>query len=134
MMLTRVATGKALPFDPLAPNAETIAAMRDARRGQGAVLRKCRCAYLEHRVPSCLALALQVRAIAQKAAEKPLVDWLEQTEIQALPDAPDPATIAGLRDRAMLHLCSAAGLRVSELTPLTLDSLSGCGSETDHYQ
>ena len=81
-------------------------------------------------MPSCLDLALQVRAIPQKAAEKPLVDWLEQTEIQALPDAPDPATIAGLRDRAMLHLCSAAGLRVSELTTLTLDSLSGPQLET----
>ena len=33
MMLTRVATEKALPFDPLVPNAETVAAMRDARRG-----------------------------------------------------------------------------------------------------
>ncbi len=34
MMLTRVATEKALPFDPLVPNAETVAAMRDARRGK----------------------------------------------------------------------------------------------------
>ncbi len=30
----------------------------------------------------------------------------------------------------MLHLCYAAGLRVSELTTLTLDSLSGPGLET----
>ena len=34
MMLTRVAAEKALPFDPLVPNAETIAAMRDARSGK----------------------------------------------------------------------------------------------------
>ena len=34
MMLTRVAAEKALPFDPLAPNAETIASMRDARNGK----------------------------------------------------------------------------------------------------
>ena len=34
MMLTRVAAEKALPFDPLVPNAETVAAMRDARRGK----------------------------------------------------------------------------------------------------
>ena len=33
MMLMRVATEKALPFEPLSPNAETIAAMREARRG-----------------------------------------------------------------------------------------------------
>ena len=34
MMLTRVAREKALPFDPLIPNAETIEAMKEARRGK----------------------------------------------------------------------------------------------------
>jgi len=34
MMLTRIAVEKALPFEPLAPNAETIAAMKEARRGK----------------------------------------------------------------------------------------------------
>ena len=33
MMLMRVVAEKALPFDPLVPNDETIAAMRDARLG-----------------------------------------------------------------------------------------------------
>lgn len=33
LMLTRVAREKALPFDPLVPNATTIAAMQEARRG-----------------------------------------------------------------------------------------------------
>ena len=33
MMLTRVAREKALPFDPLVPNAVTITAMKEARRG-----------------------------------------------------------------------------------------------------
>ena len=33
LMLTRVARDKALPFEPLTPNAETIAAMKEARRG-----------------------------------------------------------------------------------------------------
>ena len=86
--------------------------------------------YLECRVPGCLDLALQVRAIPAKTADRPLVDWLGQTEIQAILDAPDPSTRPGLRDRAMLHLCYAAGLRVSELTTLTLNSLSGPGLET----
>ena len=31
MMMTRIAREKSLPFEPLAPNAETIAAMREAR-------------------------------------------------------------------------------------------------------
>ncbi len=33
LMLTRIARDKALPFDPLIPNATTIAAMREARAG-----------------------------------------------------------------------------------------------------
>jgi DNA-damage-inducible protein J len=33
LMLTRVAREKSLPFDLVVPNAETIAAMKEARRG-----------------------------------------------------------------------------------------------------
>lgn len=34
IMLTRVAREKALPFEPLVPNEETIQAMKEARRGK----------------------------------------------------------------------------------------------------
>ena len=34
LLLKRVAAEKALPFEPLAPNAETVEAMRAARRGE----------------------------------------------------------------------------------------------------
>ena len=33
ILLTRIAREKALPFDPLVPNPETIEAMKEARRG-----------------------------------------------------------------------------------------------------
>jgi len=33
LMMTRIAAEKALPFEPLIPNAETIEAMKEARRG-----------------------------------------------------------------------------------------------------
>ena len=33
LLLRRVAAEKALPFEPLVPNAETVAAMKAARRG-----------------------------------------------------------------------------------------------------
>ncbi|MDD5306910.1 MAG: type II toxin-antitoxin system RelB/DinJ family antitoxin [Deltaproteobacteria bacterium] len=36
MLLTRVAREKALPFEPLTPNAKTIKAMREARAGRTA--------------------------------------------------------------------------------------------------
>lgn len=35
IMLTRVAREKALPFEPLVPNDETIKAMKQARSGKG---------------------------------------------------------------------------------------------------
>ncbi|HEU0186685.1 MAG TPA: type II toxin-antitoxin system RelB/DinJ family antitoxin [Gallionellaceae bacterium] len=35
IMLTRVAQEKALPFEPLIPNAETVKAMKQARSGKG---------------------------------------------------------------------------------------------------
>jgi DNA-damage-inducible protein J len=34
MLLKRIAADKALPFEPLVPNAETVAAMKAARRGE----------------------------------------------------------------------------------------------------
>jgi len=34
MMMVRIATEKALPFEPLVPNAKTVAAMKAARRGE----------------------------------------------------------------------------------------------------
>lgn len=34
LMLTRIAREKKLPFEPLVPNAQTIAAMKEARKGK----------------------------------------------------------------------------------------------------
>ena len=36
LMVRRIASEKALPFEPLVPNAETIAAMEELERGEGA--------------------------------------------------------------------------------------------------
>ena len=80
--------------------------------------------YLEYRVPSCLDLAQQVHAMPMKRHDVMAVAHLEREEIQALLEAPDPATTAGRRDRAMLHLGYAAGLRVSELIGLMVADLA----------
>lgn len=45
---------------------------------------------------------------------------LTRAEVMALLDAPDPSTPRGVRDRAMLALMYATGLRVSELCGLKL--------------
>ena len=49
---------------------------------------------------------------------------LAEREIEGLLDAPDTATVLGLRDRAMLELMYASGLRVSELVELPLAGLN----------
>ncbi len=45
-------------------------------------------------------------------------------EVQTVLDAPDLCTRSGIRDRAMLHVCFAAGLRVSELVGLRLENVT----------
>ena len=49
---------------------------------------------------------------------------LSEEEVEALLNAPDVETISGLRDKAMLELLYACGLRVSELVNILLTELS----------
>lgn len=80
--------------------------------------------YVEFRVPSALAQARQIHAIPVKRHDQTLVRHLTMEEIRAILNAPNIKTRLGVRDRAMLHLCFAAGLRVSELVGLPLENLS----------
>ena len=103
----------------------------ERERGNGAVTRNVRLAaikafmrYVEYRLPSALEKVGQIRAIPNKRHEQKLIQHLEIEEVRAILNAPDPTTRLGIRDRAMLHLCFAAGLRVSELVGAHLESLS----------
>ncbi|PKG95262.1 integrase [Paraglaciecola sp. MB-3u-78] len=88
--------------------------------------------FLEYRLVACLDQSRRIHSIPIKKAGHKLVDYLNKIEMQALLDAPDPQTHSGIRDRAMLHLCFAAGLRVSELVGLTLNQIVFQPSATIH--
>jgi len=103
-------------------------------RGNGPSSRNVRLAaiksfmhFLEYREPSVLDQIRRILAIPPKKADTRLVRHLTVQEMQAILNAPAPTRWDGLRDRAMLHLCFAGGLRVSELvgvrvTDITLHS------------
>jgi len=76
--------------------------------------------FLEYRVPSAIEQIRRILAIPLKKAETRLVKHLTVEEMQAILNAPEPTNWAGIRDRAMLHLSFAGGLRVSELVGMQL--------------
>ena len=55
---------------------------------------------------------------------RPLPKSLTESEVEALLEAPDVTTDLGLRDRTMLEVLYATGLRVTELVSLTLAQIN----------
>jgi integrase/recombinase XerD len=103
----------------------------ERERGNGAATRNLRLAaikafmrYVEYQVPSALEQIGQIHAIPVKRHEQKLARHLTMEEVRAILNAPDITTRSGVRDRAMMHLCFAAGLRVSELVGAMMANLS----------
>jgi len=67
--------------------------------------------------------------ISSPKLDRRLPEFLGQQEAVALVEAPVPATPTGLRDRSVLELLYASGLRVSELASLNINQVDLEGRE-----
>jgi len=79
--------------------------------------------FIEYREPALLEQIQRILAIPTKLEDERLIHWLNTVEIATVLNEPDLSTRSGIRDRAMMHLCYAAGLRVSELVGLPISAL-----------
>ncbi len=80
--------------------------------------------FLEFREPAAMDQIRRILAIPPKKADTRLVRHLTVEEMHAILNAPEPSDWDGVRDRAMLHLCFAGGLRVSELVGLQIRDIT----------
>jgi integrase/recombinase XerD len=105
-------------------------------RGNSARTRNARLAaihslfsYAALRHPEHAQAIARVLAIPPKRHDKALVTWLTEAELAALLTVPDRSTWTGRRDHALILLAAQTGLRVSELTGLTIaDVRLGAGA------
>lgn len=108
----------------------------EKERGNGARSRNARLAgirsffkYVAINEPQLLHHCQRVLAMPSKRHERRTIDFLGDSEIQALVNAPDLSSWFGRRDRAILMLMLQTGLRVSELTHLHIgDVMLGVGA------
>ncbi|WP_327586863.1 site-specific integrase [Nonomuraea sp. NBC_00507] len=99
----------------------------ETRRGNTVTTRNSRLAALhsffrhaELHAPQHAAIIQRVLAIPPKRFDRAIVTYLTMPEAEALVNAPDLTTWHGRRDHALLLVAIHTGLRVSELTGLTL--------------
>jgi integrase/recombinase XerD len=79
--------------------------------------------YAALHVPEHAALIARVLAIPAKRHDHPTVCFLTRDEISALLSTPSTLTWTGHRDHALLLVAVQTGLRVSELTGLTINDV-----------
>jgi integrase/recombinase XerD len=80
--------------------------------------------FIAERCPEYLDWYAQLRTVKSKRSAPIPVCYLEKPEIDALLDAPNPATLLGNRDRALLLFMYNSGARADEAAKLCIDDLN----------
>lgn len=117
-------------MDPALADLETIKSyiesMRQSKKSEATITRNIasiRCFY-QYMVLSGFANANPAKSIRLEKAEKKFPQILSGKEIELLLSQPDVQELKGCRDKAMLELLYATGIRVSELVDLDVGSIS----------
>jgi site-specific recombinase XerD len=80
--------------------------------------------FASYELPSRSAQIQRVLATPRKKYTRRLIGFLTRPEVEALLSAPDKTTWTGRRDHALMLLTVQTGLRLSEVTSLTRQSLT----------
>lgn len=84
------------------------------------------------RSPEHIGWSGEIRSIPFKKNGKPLVSYLEKSEMDALLEAPDRHTTQGRRDHAVLLFLYNSGARADEAVQLLIGDLNLAVSDRDH--
>jgi len=113
-----------------APAIGGFLAWLETSRGNSAATRNCRLAaihslfrYAALRAPEHAALISRVLDIQARRTATTIVSYLQPAELDALLAAPGRSSWHGRRDHALLAFAAQTGLRVSEITALTIADL-----------
>lgn len=79
--------------------------------------------FLARTVPELMHTNERIQAIKQKSTDQRPPPNLTVEEVEAILACPDPRTLPGARDKALLHVMYNAGARVQELADLTVADL-----------
>lgn len=79
--------------------------------------------YLSFNFPEYVELYRQMKLIPKKKCQKPMIDYLEKDEIQALLNAPDKTSQQGYRDYVIILFMYNTGARADEVSKLIVEDL-----------
>lgn len=91
-----------------------------ATRNQRLAALKAFARYVQYRYPENMENCVDIMNMRPKKQARPLIPFLTEEQVATLLSQPDPSTLRGLRDTALMSLLYDSGARVQELVDLSL--------------